>query len=263
MHRPSILTSISPLAVRAQLRRILTSEIFDRSRRMQRFLEFIVEETLAGRAGQLCEYAVAIAVFDRGPDFDPAVDPIVRNDARRLRLKLFEFHRDEDAEVCIEIPKGGYVPVFRQAKPREQSIPSSRSSCRIAVLPFDILSSEEDIGAHGRALCMSLTAGLTNLEGLEAVAHGYVLNQPFRDAIGQMNVTHVIQGSLMKSRLQCRVIINLIGVVQGTQLWAREYDFEMNDVFAAQTEICSNVRREVTAHLGLRRSATVALALAA
>lgn len=263
MHRPISLTSVSPLAVRAQLRRILTSEAFHRSRRMQRFLEFIVEETLAGRAAQLCEYAVGIAVFDRGQDFDPAVDPIVRNDARRLRLKLFEFYREANAEVCIEIPKGGYVPVFRPVEPCEQDLPSGRSSCRIAVLPFDVLSSEEDTGAHGRALCMSLTAGLTNLDGLEAVAHGFLVDQPFREAVGQMNVTHVIQGSWMKSRLQCRVIVNLIGVEKGTQLWAREYDFEMNDVLAAQSEIASNVRREVTAHLGLRRPAPVALALAA
>lgn len=263
MHRPSILNSVSPLAVRAQLRRILTSEAFDRSRRMQRFLEFIVEEALAGRAAQLCEYAVGIAVFDRGPDFDPALEPIVRNDARRLRLKLFEYYREADAEVCIEIPKGGYVPVFRQMRPREQPVPSIRSSCRIAVLPFDVLSSEEDTGAHGRALCMSLTAGLTNLDGLEAVAHGFLLDQPFREAIGQMNVTHVIQGSWMKSRLHCRVIINLIGVEKGTQLWARAYDFEMEDVLTAQSEIVRNVRREVSAYLGLKRQGPATLALAA
>lgn len=263
MHRPSLLTSVSPLAVRAQLGRILASAAFERSPRMQRFLEFIVEEALAGRAGQLCEYAVGIAVFDRGPDFDPAVDPIVRNDARRLRLKLFEFYREAEAEVCIEMPKGGYVPVFRQMKPREQSVPSNRSSCRIAVLPFDVLSSEEGIGVHGRALCMSLTAGLTNLDGLEAVAHGYLLDQPFRDAVCQMDLTHVIQGSFLNSGLQGRVIINLIGVAKGTQLWAREYDFGMNDVLTAQSEISRNVRREVAATLGLPRSATAALALAA
>ena len=75
-------TEIEAQAVRAQVARILASEGFARSPRMQRFLDFVVEETLAGRAAHLREYAIAVSVFDRGEDFEPALDPIVRNDAR-------------------------------------------------------------------------------------------------------------------------------------------------------------------------------------
>ena len=108
-----------PIAIRAQLGRILASEGFVRCRRMQRFLEYIVEEALAGRAQQLGEYGVGLAVFDRSPDFEPALDPIVRNDARRLRLKLLEYYRrpQERGGVLIEVPKGGYAPVFRSLEP--------------------------------------------------------------------------------------------------------------------------------------------------
>jgi adenylate cyclase len=74
--RPNL--AFTPPAVRAQLAAILASEAFVRSRRMQRFLEFVVEETLAGRDGQLGEYGIGLAVFDRSPDFEPALDPIVR-----------------------------------------------------------------------------------------------------------------------------------------------------------------------------------------
>src|SRR5689334_12854480 len=110
--------SIAPHAVREQLAAILASETFVRCRRMQRFLEFIVEETLAGRADQLGEYCIGVSVFDRGEDFEPALDPIVRNDARRLRLKLFEYYRQPGAAgwILIEVPKGGYVPVFLPTK---------------------------------------------------------------------------------------------------------------------------------------------------
>jgi hypothetical protein len=48
--------TITPQAVRAQLARILASEVFVLSGRMQRFLQFVVEETLTGRADQLGEY---------------------------------------------------------------------------------------------------------------------------------------------------------------------------------------------------------------
>ena len=97
---------ITPHAVRAQLGSILGSEAFVRSRRMQRFLEFIVEETLAGRADNWGEYGIGAAVFDRGPDFVPALDPIVRNDARRLRLKLLEYYQARRQDQPLEWQHG-------------------------------------------------------------------------------------------------------------------------------------------------------------
>jgi hypothetical protein len=107
--------TLSPDAVRKQLSHILQSDGFVRAGRMKRFLAFVVEETLAGRAGQVCEYSIGISVFDRNEHFEPGLDPIVRNDARRLRQKLLEYylrcgHQDP---VIIEVPKGRYVPVFR------------------------------------------------------------------------------------------------------------------------------------------------------
>lgn len=125
-------------AIREQLKSILASEVFSRSRRMQRFLQFVVEETLAGREDQLGEYAVGVAVFDRGVDFEPGLDPIVRNDARRLRLKLLEYYNQAALpgnHIVIEIPKGGYVPVFRKAAARvEEPVASlGLARCRITV----------------------------------------------------------------------------------------------------------------------------------
>ncbi len=105
----------SPYAVRKQLLRILASEGFVHAARMRRFLTFVVEETLAGRANQLCEYNIGVSVFERGESFEPGLDPIVRNDARRLRQKLLEYYQGmrQREELVIEVPKGGYVPMFR------------------------------------------------------------------------------------------------------------------------------------------------------
>jgi len=53
-------------------------------------------------------------VFQRPPDYDPKVDPIVRVQAGRLRSKLGEYYATEGAHdlVVIQIPKGAYAPVF-------------------------------------------------------------------------------------------------------------------------------------------------------
>ena len=72
-------------AIREQLVRILNSGPFHQSQRRQRFLEYLVNETLAGRGERLKAYNVALEVFDRPETFDPAIDPLVRIEAARLR----------------------------------------------------------------------------------------------------------------------------------------------------------------------------------
>jgi TolB-like protein/Tfp pilus assembly protein PilF len=99
-------------AIRQQLDRILGSGPFHQSRRRQRFLEYIVTETLAGRGERLKGYNVALAVFDRPETFDPHLDPIVRIEAARVREKLREYY-DADGQsdpIRIELPKGTYTP---------------------------------------------------------------------------------------------------------------------------------------------------------
>lgn len=124
-----------PHAVRSQLANILKSEGFVRAERMRRFLEFVVEETLAGRATQLCEYSIGISVFERDESFEPGLDPIVRSDARRLRHKLLEYYQrsryKRDGQILIDIPKGSYVPVFSFIS--SPSVPKAAPRYRLSV----------------------------------------------------------------------------------------------------------------------------------
>ena len=102
-------------SVRAELERLLASEEFSRSRSLSRFLRLTVEETIQGHGHKLKEYVLGVEVFDRGQDFDPRIDPIVRVQAGNLRNRLREYYRAEgrDDPVVIEFPVGAYVPVFR------------------------------------------------------------------------------------------------------------------------------------------------------
>src|SRR4029077_11449256 len=78
-------------AIREQLVRILNSGPFHQSQRRRRFLEYLVNETLAGRGERLKGSNVALAVFDR-ESFDPNIDPIVRMEAARVRDRLREYY---------------------------------------------------------------------------------------------------------------------------------------------------------------------------
>ncbi len=112
--QPVALDSALAAKVRAQLDRILASPGFKGSQRRSKLLSYLVEEALADRAGSLKESVIATEVFDRAAGYDPQVDSIVRVEVGRLRSRLVEYYSQSGSVDCvhIEIPKGGYRPVF-------------------------------------------------------------------------------------------------------------------------------------------------------
>ena len=78
-------------------------------------LRYLVQTAMDGAACELKEYTVGIEVFDRDASYDPRTDSVVRVHGSRLRSKLSEYYGSTGANdpVIIDVPKGGYVPVFR------------------------------------------------------------------------------------------------------------------------------------------------------
>ncbi len=94
--------------------RVITGPNFARSPLLSKFLLFVVAETLEGRGDAISEHQIGVQVFDRPPDYRTLEDNIVRNYARQLRRRLAEHFADQGKSetVRIDIPVGGYVPVF-------------------------------------------------------------------------------------------------------------------------------------------------------
>src|SRR5688572_24057144 len=109
--------------VRSQLERMVASQPFAAAPRLRRFLRYVVDRVLAGEGGELKEYTIGVDVFERGPEYDPRIDSIVRVEAGRLRAKVDEYYSGEGAgdRVIVRIPRGGYVPLFEI---REAALPA-------------------------------------------------------------------------------------------------------------------------------------------
>lgn len=152
---------------------IVQSEGFRRSDRMSRFLRHVVQNALANDQGQLKESAIGHAVFDRPADYDTKQDPVVRNEARRLRAKLDHFYQTEggSARVRIEIPRGGYAPQFAlqpgsNSATDSRSLPASRRVVMLVLTGFALaglvglywMSRTPDIPVFGRIRPLSSTA---------------------------------------------------------------------------------------------------------
>jgi eukaryotic-like serine/threonine-protein kinase len=111
---------VSPDEVDRELERILGSQTFARSRRLQDLLRYTVERIKTGRADTIKEYLLAVEVFDRKPSFDPRFDSIVRVQASRLREKLEKYYATEGSgdDILIAVPKGAYIPTVQRRPQR-------------------------------------------------------------------------------------------------------------------------------------------------
>jgi len=94
--------------------RVVAGSLFVRSPLLSRFLLFVVAEAIQGLGSEITEHQIGVQVFDRPPGYRTVEDNIVRNYARQLRKRLAEHFAGEGLgeSVRIDIPVGGYVPVF-------------------------------------------------------------------------------------------------------------------------------------------------------
>jgi len=101
--------------VRSQLKRILEGGEFNhRSKQSRASLQYLVDETLAGRGDEIKERTIGAKVLDVAPDYDTQQDTRVRPLLGRVREKLAAHYENkgEHDPILIEIPSNGYKLKF-------------------------------------------------------------------------------------------------------------------------------------------------------
>ncbi|MBI4893825.1 MAG: tetratricopeptide repeat protein [Acidobacteria bacterium] len=137
---------------------ICASPVLAGSKRLIRFLRFIVAATLRGAGEQLSEYSIGVDVYDRTEAFDPRIDNIVRVEARRLRSKLVEYYRTHGSgdRWIIELPRGSYQVGFRRREAGAAAPEAGRDFGHYHLVSH--LSGEDDWAAY---LAEDMSSGRT------------------------------------------------------------------------------------------------------
>lgn len=275
-------------AVRQELERVLSSSGFARNERLSRFLRFLVERHLEGRDDEIKESLIGIEVFGRKPDYDPKLDSIVRTEAGHLRGRLLEYYAGQGSgnPVVIEVPKGGYTPVFRTPEAaHEQRNPFYKRLCltvalgalavaltaaaswwirptsapiSIAVLPLENLSREPASDYFADGLTDELIRNLSVIEGLAVRSRTSSFafkGQPrnLREAGKQLEADYILEGSVLREGQRLRINAQLVRVGDDFPLWSGKFDRELTDVFAIQDEISLGIVNNLRLRLGQGR----------
>src|SRR5579862_4779917 len=258
--------------IRRELERVLASPGFARNQRMSRFLRFVVEHHLDGRDSELKESVIAVEVFGRRPDFDSRQDPVVRTEAARLRSRLSEYYVAEgktDPHV-IELPKGGYIPRFREPGSVQEAGTRSRlrlwqavaglagltaflalvwwrspreaTPIPIAVLPLENISHDPATDYFAEGLTDELIRNLSIIDGLAVRSRTSSFGlqakpRNIRDAGQQLRADYILEGSVLRAGQGLRIDVQLVRVHDDFLVWSDRFDRELTDVFAIQDDI--------------------------
>lgn len=107
---------------RALVARITASREFQRASRLCAFLNYVVDRKLAESPSEITEVLIGHRVFGLPIDYNPGDNSIVRTQARTLRDRLERYFRGEGGQetIVLDVPRGGYIPVFRVREPEVQ-----------------------------------------------------------------------------------------------------------------------------------------------
>jgi hypothetical protein len=111
----STLTHSQQNLVRQQLDRIVASSLFRNSKRFPEFLRYTVSKALAPNGESLKERTIGVEVFRRDPDYDTALDPVVRVTGVEVRKRLRQYYEEvgHERELRIEFARGSYIPEIK------------------------------------------------------------------------------------------------------------------------------------------------------
>jgi TolB-like protein/Tfp pilus assembly protein PilF len=186
----------------------------------------------------------------------------------------------------IEIPKGGYFPVFRSTQTTGRSsapwlaiasvaiamaaaaigwwsVQTRSGAIRIAVLPLEALSNNGADAYFVDGLTDELISNLSVIEGIAVRSRtsSFVFKampHNLRDAAKQLDVDYILEGSVERAQERVRIRLELVRVRDDLPLWSGTFDRALTDVLAIQGEISRAIvnKLRLQLHRGRRRYET-------
>jgi len=140
--------------------------------------------------------------------------------------------------------------VWRQVSAKG-STPPIRS---IAVIPLKNLSEDPSQKYIVYGMAEELITDLSQLRALKVVSHTSVLRYENTDKTvpqiaRELGVDAVVEGAVQRSANRVRITAQLIYAPRDTNLWARTYDRDLNDVLALQSTVAREIADEIRVNI--------------
>ncbi len=166
-------------------------------------------------------------------------------------LGHFEFKNIKDPVEVFAISNDG-IKIPNRAELKGKLKENKKS---IAVLPFVNMSSDPENEYFSDGIAEEILNALVKVEGLQVIARTSSFsfkgkNMDVREIGRQLNVVHILEGSVRKTGNRVRITAQLVSALDGTHFFSETYDRTLEDIFAVQDEIASKITNRLREHLG-------------
>lgn len=129
---------------------------------------------------------------------------------------------------------------------RNEAVLRSFGDQSIAVMPFVNMSEDASNEYFADGVTEELLNMLARIRDLRVISRTSVFSFKGKDVdiptvARELNVAHVLEGSVRKAGERVRITTQLIDARTDTNLWSETYDRELDDIFAIQEEIAASV----------------------
>lgn len=255
----------------ANIALINASPYFVRSKRLKKFLSFIIEFYLENPSEKLSSIVIASDCFGRDPIKDPN-DAYVRNIASQTRAALKSYYAalEEQPDLVIQLAEKGYQPQFssplnnklrtntpvpqREADTKPTPNPTNRLLPTIAILPFQCLAGDEFHGIVGELLSGVLIANLAKSRHLHVISQR--TSSQFGDSLqstsqlgAELGADYIVEGRYVVHSDSVRLQVELSSCDFDEVIWAEQFRSSIEAVVQEQDELTDQVLSGIGQHL--------------
>ena len=124
----------------------------------------------------------------------------------------------------------------------------------IAVMPFENLSRDPDNAYFADGIQDEILTRLSKIADLKVISrtstqHYKSAPDNLREIAKQLEVAHILEGSVQKSADSVRVNVQLIKAANDSHLWADTYDRRLTDIFSVESEVAKSIADQLRAKL--------------
>ena len=129
---------------------------------------------------------------------------------------------------------------------KDQFFKPSINSKSIAVLPFDNYSPNAEDNYLSSGFTEVIIANLAKVKDLMVISRTSIMrykntNMSLKDIAKELNVAHILEGSIQRTENKIRVVGQLIEAKTDKHVWAETYDSDFDDIFSIQTSIATEI----------------------
>jgi adenylate cyclase len=193
----------------------------------------------------------------------------VRFDQARLPIDVRAIHTTDlddwgenpasaPAQACLQalgamIGRATQVPAF-DGRPSASNASKPAPRFSICVLPFTNMSGEAEQEYFSDGITEDIITDLSKVSALRVISRNSAFrykgkNVDVPKVAAELNVTHVLEGSVRKAGGRVRISAQLIDGESNGHIWAERYDREDSDIFAIQDEISGAIAKALRLHL--------------